>query len=301
MASLTAAVRLNHPQHGAVDFSDVLASALGAVAGNVGSGERITAGRPGSWESDLVAQLVTGTVGDDGAALATYRTEPVVVRLNVAQLVIEAREDAREQERDGMLVDLTDAIDALPDPWGDGREPTDEEESGWAAAEAHLRRRYTEAYEAYAQRFAAAVAAMYVAVMAAGVWSFWGDPRQVASWLLMPPLLLALSPLVSIGLVVLTSESWFYAPQPGKRAMLMMWPTRPPKGWNAGNFAAEPRHEGLGGALAHAWLDDLDRRGRVIYITAADDELVKTYKRWGFTDRNAKRGMVRRPGTSEPR
>jgi hypothetical protein len=158
VATLTAAVRVNHPQHGAVDFADFLASALGAVAGNVGSGERITAGRPGSWESDLVAQLVTGTVGDDGAALATYRTEPVVVRLNVAQLVIEAREDAREQERDGMLVDLADAIDALPDPWGDGREPTEEEESDWAAAEAHLRRRYTEAYEAYAQRFAAAVA-----------------------------------------------------------------------------------------------------------------------------------------------
>lgn len=157
VATLTAAVRLNHPQHGAVDFSDFLASALGAVAGNVGSAERITAGRLGSWESDLLAQLVTGTVGDDDATLVTYRTEPVVVRLNVAQLVTEAREDAREEERAGMLAGLGDAIDALPDVWIGGREPTEAKEAEWAAAEAALRRRYTEAFEAYAQRFAAAV------------------------------------------------------------------------------------------------------------------------------------------------
>ena len=48
VATLTAAVQLDHPQHGAVDFSDFLASALGAVAANVGSANRITAGRPGS-------------------------------------------------------------------------------------------------------------------------------------------------------------------------------------------------------------------------------------------------------------
>lgn len=62
MATLTA-VQLDHPQHGPVDFSDFLASALGAVAANVGSAERITAGRPGSWESDALGQLVAGTVG----------------------------------------------------------------------------------------------------------------------------------------------------------------------------------------------------------------------------------------------
>ena len=47
VATLTAAVQLDHPQHGPVDFSDFLASALGAVAANVGSANRITAGRPG--------------------------------------------------------------------------------------------------------------------------------------------------------------------------------------------------------------------------------------------------------------
>ena len=42
VATLTAAVQLDHPQHGPVDFSDFLASALGAVAANVGSANRIT-------------------------------------------------------------------------------------------------------------------------------------------------------------------------------------------------------------------------------------------------------------------
>jgi len=117
VATLTAAVRLNHPQHGSVDFSDFLASALGAVAANVGSGERITAGRPGSWESDLLAQLVSGTIGYDPTPeeLAGRRTIPVVVRLNVAQLVSESHQDAPAEERAGMLPHLDDALQAIDD------------------------------------------------------------------------------------------------------------------------------------------------------------------------------------------
>lgn len=91
VATLTAAVQLDHPQHGPVDFSDFLASALGAVAANVGSAYRITAGRPGSWESDALGQLVGGTVGYDAdpVELAPRRTLPVLVPLNVAQLFTE--------------------------------------------------------------------------------------------------------------------------------------------------------------------------------------------------------------------
>jgi len=107
VATLTAAVRLTRPQHGAMDFADFLAAALGAVAANVGSAERITAGRPESWESDLLAQLVAGTIGYETTPeeLAARRTEPVVVPLNVAQLVNEARTDAAEEERAGMLAE----------------------------------------------------------------------------------------------------------------------------------------------------------------------------------------------------
>ncbi|MGL4177520.1 MAG: hypothetical protein ACRCSN_15750 [Dermatophilaceae bacterium] len=158
VAALTDAVRLGHPVHEALDFADFLASALGAVAGNVGSTDRVTAGRPGSWESDLLDQLVTGTVGDDPdlAELAGRRTEPVVVRLNVAQLVGESRQDAPVEDRAGMLLDIDDALDSLWESQ-DNQEPIGAELAEWDAAEEQLRRRYVAAFETYGQRFTAAV------------------------------------------------------------------------------------------------------------------------------------------------
>lgn len=115
VATLTAAVQLDHPQHGPVDFSDFLASALGAVAANVGSAYRITAGRPGSWESDALSQLVGGTVGYDAdpVVLAPRRTLPVIVPLNVAQLVTEAYQDAPTAQRETMLPHVDDAAQVL--------------------------------------------------------------------------------------------------------------------------------------------------------------------------------------------
>lgn len=47
------------------DFSDWLAHLLADVAGQLGSSDDLTAGRPGSWEADLVNRLVKGTVGWD--------------------------------------------------------------------------------------------------------------------------------------------------------------------------------------------------------------------------------------------
>lgn len=178
VATLTAAVQLNHPQHGPTDFADFLASALGAVAGNVGSTERITAGRPGSWESDLLAQLVNGTVGPDATLqeLAQRRTSPVIVPLNVAQLVAESRMDAPAPQRAAMLPELDEALqpiyraeadeaEANPAPGPDAGAATQQEYEATAdqraeryqTAEDDLRRRYTQAYEAYATRFTAPV------------------------------------------------------------------------------------------------------------------------------------------------
>ena len=175
---LTAAVRLDHPQHGATDFADFLASALGAVAANVGSTGRITAGRPGSWEADLLAQLVNGTIGWDlnPQDLAQWRTVPVLVRLNVAQLVGESRMDAPAEQRSAMLPELDEALQAIyraeadehaanpapsEDAGAEAREAyetaADERAERYGAAEDDLRRRYTQAYEAYGERFAAAV------------------------------------------------------------------------------------------------------------------------------------------------
>ncbi|MGO9078139.1 MAG: hypothetical protein ACLQDY_03745 [Streptosporangiaceae bacterium] len=45
------------------DFAGWLAGVLADVAGQLGGSGELTAGRPGSWEADLVDQLVKGTVG----------------------------------------------------------------------------------------------------------------------------------------------------------------------------------------------------------------------------------------------
>jgi hypothetical protein len=45
------------------DFGGWLASVLAAAAAQLGSSRALVARRPGSWEADLVIQLVCGTVG----------------------------------------------------------------------------------------------------------------------------------------------------------------------------------------------------------------------------------------------
>jgi hypothetical protein len=56
LAVLTAA----RNQH---SFAEWLAQVLATVAGQLGSSDALVAGRPGSWEADLVDQLVKKTVG----------------------------------------------------------------------------------------------------------------------------------------------------------------------------------------------------------------------------------------------
>ncbi len=45
------------------DFGGWLAGVLARTAAELGSTEALTAGRPGSWEADLVQRLVKGTAG----------------------------------------------------------------------------------------------------------------------------------------------------------------------------------------------------------------------------------------------
>ena len=178
VSTLTAAVQLDHPEHGAVDFSDFLASALGAVAANVGSAERITAGRPGSWESDALGHLVFGTVGYDADAveLAPRRTVPVLVPLNVAQLVTEAYQDAPVERREAMLPDVDDAAQVIyraEEEWraahpAPAEDASEAEWDTYSAAEAAQieqtqaeedaqRARYAATFRSYAEAFTAAV------------------------------------------------------------------------------------------------------------------------------------------------
>ncbi|MEU4165167.1 hypothetical protein, partial [Actinoplanes sp. NPDC026670] len=64
-----------------VDFAEIAAHVLTSVAANLGSVETLLAGRPGSWEADLVRQLINGTAEED--RLLAWRTEPYQVRLDV--------------------------------------------------------------------------------------------------------------------------------------------------------------------------------------------------------------------------
>ena len=58
------------------DFSGWLAQILATAAAELGSTAALTAGRPASWEANLVQQLVRGTVGWDDDYLADYAKEP---------------------------------------------------------------------------------------------------------------------------------------------------------------------------------------------------------------------------------
>ena len=64
------AVRAEH------HFGGWLADVLAAAAAELGSTDALTAGRPGSWEADLVQRLVKGTVGWDDEYLADHRRAP---------------------------------------------------------------------------------------------------------------------------------------------------------------------------------------------------------------------------------
>ncbi|MBM0201867.1 hypothetical protein JNW90_01190 [Micromonospora sp. STR1s_5] len=64
-----------------VDFADLAAQVLTSVAANLGGGETLLAGRPGSWEADLVRQLIEGTTGED--RILAWRTEPYRIHLSV--------------------------------------------------------------------------------------------------------------------------------------------------------------------------------------------------------------------------
>ncbi|GAB3751258.1 hypothetical protein [Microlunatus parietis] len=160
VGSLTAAARRRRTIAGRdepADFSSFLASVLASVAANLGSVERVTAGRPGSWESNLVEQLVTGTVGWDGEYLLQHRTEPVRVPLNVPELVEDEGPDNNPP-----AVSCDEAVDrlpwkSLPEDMNSAEYLRAEEELDQAASA--IEARYAAAYLAYAERFRAAVEA----------------------------------------------------------------------------------------------------------------------------------------------
>jgi hypothetical protein len=93
------------------------AQVLPSTAASLGGCENLLAGRPGSWEANLVRSLISGR-RVDGVTAPRYRTEPLVVTLNIAELIDEtylhpglmtlddalaAREERCDQTDDGQL------------------------------------------------------------------------------------------------------------------------------------------------------------------------------------------------------
>ncbi|MBI4942492.1 hypothetical protein [Kineosporia sp. R_H_3] len=158
--ALTLPVPSADPSRGAgsrvlLDFADFLAGVLAAVAANAGSIDRLTAGRPGSWEAGLLDQLVSGTVGHDAGDLVHYRTAPVVVPLNVLELAdtvpgFPNLDDTLDQALRGLIV-TPDAADRLIDTEWDAIAAAETQ------VEADITTAHTTAYAAYADAFTAAV------------------------------------------------------------------------------------------------------------------------------------------------
>lgn len=151
--ALTTAVRLDHPERRQLDFAGFVYSALRATLANVGSVDDALSALSESPEADQLDGLLRSCVGTDPidpdpfhfehyrADLVQFRTERVIVPLNIEQLVDDAWQDSRGE---GSLLPYSEAIM--------GAEGSDELRES-------VYRRYAESYRAYAERFAAAVLA----------------------------------------------------------------------------------------------------------------------------------------------
>ena len=107
---------------------------------------RLVAGRPGSWESSYVDGLVRGTMGDQPDDWTWFRTQPIVVRLNVAELI----ED--EHHHPG-LMGLDEALENFDRRYESA--DTEHDVDAWDHDIDTITARYTTEYRLYAERFTA--------------------------------------------------------------------------------------------------------------------------------------------------
>jgi hypothetical protein len=112
VAALTAAY-----QGGAgSDFGEIACQVITSVAATAGGVETLLAGRPGSWEADYVRQIVLSTTGDQLEELWRWRTEPLVLYLDVAATFDDLGiEDLYDENLDA-AVDAEIAADDAGDP-----------------------------------------------------------------------------------------------------------------------------------------------------------------------------------------
>ena len=151
VSALTRAALQRNADGAPFDFSDFLARALAATAANVGGPDRLIAGRPGSWESSCVDSLVRGTADNERDDWAWFRTRPIVVRLNVAELI-------EDEQHHPSLMGLDEALENI----GSRYESADTELDldAWDRDIDMITDRYTFEYRLYAERFTLAAQAI---------------------------------------------------------------------------------------------------------------------------------------------
>ena len=97
-----------------IDWAAFVTLALAGAAANVGSIEEALAGRPGSWEAEMVRRTLQATVFDD-KDLLRHRTEPVVVDLWVESILAQIDDGSDDAYADAQL-ELDARADAIPEP-----------------------------------------------------------------------------------------------------------------------------------------------------------------------------------------
>lgn len=145
---LTRAAHRSTEETDGLDFADFLAHVLAATAANVGGPERLLAARPGSWEASHLHALLQGTIGNEPNDWPTYRTERLLVPVNVAELVENA-------DLHPGLLGLDEAIDVIGLRYASADD--DETLDAWDAEIEAVIRRYETEYRAYADRFETAI------------------------------------------------------------------------------------------------------------------------------------------------
>lgn len=141
-------VALQRDEQRRIDFAGYIANVLAATAATVGGPEELLAGRSGSWEASYVFALIQGTMGEHPHDWMRFRTEPVRVPLNVAELI-------ENGERHPRLLGIDDALAVIDERYSstdDDGFDTYEAEVGATTA------RYASGYHTYGVRFTKAVA-----------------------------------------------------------------------------------------------------------------------------------------------
>ena len=142
-----AATRRNGRGATDMDFADFLINVLAATAANVGGPDHLLTGRHSSWEAAHLDELLRTTIGDQADWL-WFRTTPLAIRLNVAQLI----ED--DLTHPG-LMGLDEALESLGRRYESAT--VEAEVDAWDSDIDTVTARYSHEYQLYAHRFTTAV------------------------------------------------------------------------------------------------------------------------------------------------